>query len=118
MIKVLVATLDLIAAGGAANAKIIPENWKPCADAANGVVYEHTTNFDGKPIVLTRFQIPAWAHDPAIRPYYMDDPLLLANHGLCNAKFHRIVLCLPGWEDNDDKTAPWFKVCAAYGLTR
>jgi hypothetical protein len=90
---------------------VIPENWKACGDPANGVKYEYTTNVRGEPIVITRDQIPSWARSPALRPYYFDDELLLANHGLCNEKFHRVVLCLPGWEDGDSK-ADWYKVCA------
>ena len=67
MIKVFATALaiSMIAGAAAAIAKIIPDNWKPCADAANGFVYEHTTNFDGKPIVIMRNQIPAWARAPA-----------------------------------------------------
>jgi hypothetical protein len=91
--KTSLAILALITLISTAHAKIIPGNWKPCGDASNGVVYEGGTNFKGDPITITRLQTPAWTRSPAIRPYY--DPLLLANHGLCNAKFHRFARC-PG----------------------
>lgn len=56
--------------------------------------------------------VPRWAKDPQIRPYFMDDPRLLANHGLCNEKFHRVVLCLPGWQESADIDACWYLICA------
>ena len=58
--------------------------------------------------------VPAWTRDPAIRPYFYNDPRLLANHGLCNAKFRRIVLCPAGWQESDDKNACWFLICSGF----
>jgi hypothetical protein len=85
----------------AANAHdIIIENWKPCA-----------TGFQRKDGERSWLEIPAWARIASLRPWYYGDPRLLANHGLCNAKFHRVVLCLPGWQESDDQNAGWFKVC-------
>jgi hypothetical protein len=84
--------------------KIVIANWKPCA---TGIQTEE----------ISWAEIPAWARVKSLRPYYFGEPRLLANHGLCNEKFHRVVLCLPGWEDSDDKTAGWFKVCQEYQNT-
>ncbi|HEX8047269.1 MAG TPA: hypothetical protein VF537_15690, partial [Rhizobium sp.] len=49
-----------------------------------------------------------------IQPFFYQDPRLLALHGLCNDKFHRVVLCLPGWQDSTDKNACWYSICAGY----
>ena len=108
MIRVLVAVL-MVAGVSAANAKIIPENWRPCGDPANGFIHR-----DGG----TWGQIPTWARAPAIAAYYDNDEILLSNHGLCNEKFHRVVLCLPGWHEGGNEEFPWFKVCKTYELTR
>jgi hypothetical protein len=108
-----IAALLITAPAMAGSTKIIPENWAPCANAANGVVYEHTTNFRGEPIIITRLQPPAWTRSSSLRPYYLNDPLLLSNHGPCNAKFRRVVLCLPGWQDNHEDT-PGHRVCQAW----
>jgi hypothetical protein len=110
-----ILTLAVAAAPAMADPKIIAENWAPCANAANGVVYERTTNFRGEPIIITRLQPPAWTRTRSLRPYYLDNPLLLATHGLCNAKFHRLVICLPGWQENHEDT-PTRRVCAAYAI--
>jgi hypothetical protein len=85
--------------------KIIIANWKSCA---TGIQTDE----------ISWAEIPAWARAKSLKPYYYGDPRLLANHGLCNEKFHRVVLCLPGWEDNDDKTAGWFKACQEYQNNR
>lgn len=49
-----------------------------------------------------------------IRPYFFDDPRMLALHGLCNTKFKRVVMCLPGWQESKDKNACWYLICSGY----
>ena len=102
--KSLIALTAL--ATSAAHAKTVPENWRPCA---TGIRHEEPS-FD---------EIPAWAAAPSLCPYYEGEPRLLAMHGLCNAKFHRVVMCWPAWQYsvNESWNEPWFKVCAAYELT-
>ncbi|MBY5566094.1 hypothetical protein HFO55_02315 [Rhizobium leguminosarum] len=57
--------------------------------------------------------IPAWTREKDISAYFGNDPRLLANHGLCNAKFHRVVLCQPGWQTgNPDECS--YLVCSGY----
>lgn len=56
--------------------------------------------------------IPSWTKDRAISPYFHNEPRLLANHGLCNEKFRRVVLCLPGWQESSDRDACWYLICA------
>ena len=57
--------------------------------------------------------VPAWTREKAISAYFGNDPRLLANHGLCNAKFHRVVLCQPGWQTgNPDECS--YLVCSGY----
>jgi hypothetical protein len=94
----------LIATPAMAGTKIVPGNWAPCA---TGVQHDEPS-FD---------EIPAWANTKALRPYYDSDPRLLANHGLYNAKFHRVVLCLPGWQEDHDGS-PEFRVCQAWDRAR
>src|SRR5205807_8655731 len=71
---VLIAAMVVIAGAGSveAKAKIVPGNWKPCANAVNGVVYEHATNFRGDPITITRLQPPAWTRSRAIKTCIID----------------------------------------------
>jgi hypothetical protein len=80
---------------------VIITNWKPCA---TGIQHDEPS-FD---------EIPAWARAKSLRPYYYYDPRVLANHGLCNAKFHLVVLCLPGWEESLEH-GDWYKVCNLWG---
>jgi hypothetical protein len=94
----------LMTAISPAMAKVVAANWKPCA---TGVQHDEPS-FD---------EIPAWARAASLRPYYDSDPRLLANHGLCNAKFHRVVLCLPGWQEDHDNS-PSFRVCHAWESQR
>jgi hypothetical protein len=94
----------LMAATPPAMAKVVAANWKPCATG----IQRDEPSFD---------EIPAWARAPELRPYYDSDPRLLANHGLCNAKFHRVVLCLPGWQE-DHANTPEFRVCQAWESQR
>jgi hypothetical protein len=96
----LFIALSLALSAGAAHSKIVIANWKPCA---TGIQHDDPS-WD---------EIPAWARAKSLQPYYLGEPRLLAIHGLCNKKFHRVVLCLPGWEDGD-KTEPEFKVCQEY----
>ncbi|MBB4239246.1 hypothetical protein [Rhizobium esperanzae] len=57
--------------------------------------------------------VPAWTRADAVSAYFGNDPRLLANHGLCNAKFHRVVLCQPGWQTgNPDECS--YLVCSGY----
>lgn len=87
---------------------IVLSNWKSCAI---GPLSENGGEADWA-------AVPAWTKNPAIRPYFLDDPRLLANHGLCNAKYHRVTLCLPGWEDGGDKDACWYLICSGFQAQR
>jgi hypothetical protein len=87
---------------------IVLSNWKSCRA---GPLSEKGGDADWP-------AVPAWTNDRAIRPYFYDDPRLLANHGLCNAKFRRVVLCLPGWEESQDKDACWYLICAGSRAAR
>jgi hypothetical protein len=110
--KLKLSALALCLAIVPAHAKIIPQNWKPCGDITRGRICR-----EGECIWS---QIPAWARSPGIAKYYDHDDILLSNHGLCNERFHRVVLCLPGWQDGESEYGndPWFKVCKAWELTR
>ncbi|MBX5220507.1 hypothetical protein HJC04_09330 [Rhizobium sp. NLR8a] len=57
--------------------------------------------------------VPAWTREQAISAYFGNDPRLLANHGLCNAKFHRVVLCQPGWQTGNPDTCSYL-VCSGF----
>ncbi|MGZ2451083.1 hypothetical protein ACVIRO_003837 [Rhizobium ruizarguesonis] len=57
--------------------------------------------------------VPAWTRQKAISTYFGNEPRLLANHGLCNAKFQRVVLCLPGWEMGDPDECSYL-ICSGY----
>lgn len=89
---------------GASEAQTIkPENWKTCA------VRPLTKEADWD----SWDSIPRWAWAPHLVQIY-EEPRMLINHGLCNNKFKRIVLCLPGWDDEGaDKKDPFHRVCAA-----
>lgn len=62
---------------------IMISNWSLCAIANEGGAADWKA-------------VPAWTRQKAISTYFGNEPRLLANHGLCNAKFQRVVLCLPG----------------------
>jgi hypothetical protein len=83
-----------------AKSTIVAANWKSCA---TGIQHDEPS-FD---------EIPVLARAPTLRPYYDSDPRLLANHGLCNVKFHRVVLCFPGWQ-GDHLNTPADRVCRAW----
>lgn len=57
--------------------------------------------------------VPAWTRQKAISAYFGNEPRLLANHGLCNAKFQRVVLCLPGWDMGDPDECSYL-ICSGY----
>jgi hypothetical protein len=90
------------------NQTIVLSNWKSCAI---GPLKETGGDADWA-------TVPAWTKDRAIRPYFDNDPRLLANHGLCNAKFHRVVLCLPGWQESNDKDACRYLICSGFQAQR
>jgi hypothetical protein len=101
MIRALLTTAlgVLTVAVPLAHAKIIPQNWKSCAigqlsDDAN-------TEADWR-------AVPVWTRNPDIAKFFDNDPRMLALHGLCNARYHRVVLCLPGWQEDND---PRDEVC-------
>ncbi|MDI5924403.1 hypothetical protein [Rhizobium leguminosarum] len=82
---------------------IMISNWSFCATAN---VSDEGGDADWK-------IVPAWTREKAISAYFGNDPRLLANHGLCNAKFHRVVLCQPGWQTgNPDECS--YLVCSGY----
>lgn len=83
---------------------IILTNWKSCA-VGTLVAGDEISQWAA---------VPKWARDEKIRPFFFDDPRLLAKHGLCNGKFHRVVLCLPGWQEAGDKNACWYLICSGH----
>jgi hypothetical protein len=79
-------------------------NWKSCAigplsESADEKVAEKED----------WLSVPAWTK--SLSQNFYNEPRLLANHGLCNEKLRRVVLCLPAWEENDDKSANWYLIC-------
>ncbi|MGO7872922.1 hypothetical protein [Rhizobium leguminosarum] len=70
---------------------IVLSNWKSCQVAP---LSDEGGAADWK-------AVPEWTRDKAISPYFLNDPRALANHGLCNAKFHRVVICWPGWDEGN-----------------
>lgn len=100
------AALAIIAptSAHACDQTIVLSNWKSCA------IRELSEN-GGEADWLA---VPAWTKDPSIRPYFYDDPRLLAIHGLCNSKYRRVVLCLPAWQESDDKDASWYLICSGF----
>jgi len=87
---------------------IVLTNWKSCAV---GPLSEVGGEEDWK-------AVPAWADNSSIRPYFFDDPRMLALHGLCNGKFKRVVMCLPGWQESKDKNACWYLICSGYQASK
>lgn len=99
------ATLVIVlttALAQACDQTIVLSNWKSCRI---GPLSEKGGNTDW-------LAVPAWAKERSIRRYFFEDARLLANHGLCNEKYHRVVLCLPGWEDSSDRDACSYLICA------
>jgi len=62
---------------------IKPENWKSCATRP----LKKESDWDSWD------SIPKWVQAPHLVKIY-EEPRILLNHGLCNEKFKRIVLCL------------------------
>jgi hypothetical protein len=87
---------------------IFADNWKSCAVG-------DLTNDGGDGDWAA---VPKWTRKPSISYFFGNEPRLLANHGLCNEKFHRVVLCLVGWEDGDDKNSCEYKICEAFFESR
>ncbi|ANL70544.1 hypothetical protein AMC83_CH00509 [Rhizobium phaseoli] len=82
---------------------VVISNWSFCA----------TGNVSAEGGAADWKVVPAWTREKAISAYFGNDPRLLANHGLCNAKFHRVVLCQPGWQTgNPDECS--YLVCSGY----
>jgi hypothetical protein len=104
MKKLLLAATVAALAGPAlaVDHTINPANWKSCAVGP--------LSDDGG---QDWSAVPAWTHDPAISKWFYNEPRLLANHGLCNEKFHRVVLCLPGWDMDGPQKDGWYLVCSA-----
>lgn len=97
-------SLASVANALACDQHIVLSNWKSCSVRALG---DQGGASDWN-------AIPVWAKDKKIQPYFMGDPRLLANHGLCNERYRRVVLCLPGWEESQDKNACWYLICSGY----
>jgi len=93
-----------ISSAFACDQTIVLSNWKSCAV---GELSEEGGQSDWK-------AVPKWANDPKVRPYFFDDPRMLALHGLCNSKFKRVVMCLPGWQESQDRNACWYLICSGY----
>ncbi|MDR6904208.1 hypothetical protein J2W52_005842 [Rhizobium miluonense] len=83
-------------------------NWKSCAVGPLGAT-AGMSDWNA---------VPQWVRDDKIKPYFFGDPRLLALHGLCNVKFHRVVLCLPGWQESNDKDACWYMICSGHQASR
>ena len=82
---------------------VVISNWSFCA----------TGNVSAEGGAADWKVVPPWTREKAISAYFGNDPRLLANHGLCNAKFHRVVLCQPGWQTgNPDECS--YLVCSGY----
>ncbi|MGV4793326.1 hypothetical protein [Rhizobium sp. F40D2] len=82
---------------------VVISNWSFCA----------TGNVSAEGGAADWKVVPAWTREDAISAYFGNDPRLLANHGLCNAKFRRVVLCQPGWQTgNPDECS--YLVCSGY----
>jgi hypothetical protein len=83
---------------------IVLTNWKSCAVGA--------LSDDGGEADWSA--VPTWAKDQKVQPYFFGEPRMLALHGLCNNKFKRVVMCLPGWQESNDKNACWYLICSGY----
>jgi hypothetical protein len=107
-VRVLVGALAVFAhvttLAAACDQTITVSNWKSCAVGRLGTTAG----------VSDWNAVPQWVRDNKIKPYFFGDPRLLAVHGLCNAKFHRVVLCLPGWQESEDKDACWYMICSGH----
>jgi hypothetical protein len=83
---------------------IVIFNWKPCAV---GSLSDDAGGIGPRPRLGLRH--PGFDHIMmAIRDCY----------GLRSAKFRRVVLCLPGWEENGDKDACWYAICGGFQARR
>ncbi|WP_064693614.1 hypothetical protein [Rhizobium aegyptiacum] len=82
---------------------IMISNWSLCAIAN---VSDEGGQADWK-------AVPAWTRQKAISAYFGNEPRLLANHGLCNTKFQRVVLCLPGWDMGDPDECSYL-ICSGF----
>lgn len=102
------ATFLMAAPALACNQTIVLTNWKSCAV---GNLTETGGAGDWN-------AVPRWTRDAKIQSYFLHDPRLLANHGLCNEKFRRVVMCLPGWEESIDKNACEYLICSGYRASR
>ncbi len=107
-VRVLVGALavfvQVTTLAAACDQTIIISNWKSCALGPLGTT-AGMSDWNA---------VPQWVRDNQIKPYFFGDPRLLAVHGLCNAKFHRVVLCLPGWQESKDKAACWYMICSGH----
>ena len=79
---------------------IVLSNWKSCQI---GPLSDEGGAADWK-------AVPEWTREKAISRVFLNDPRSLANHGLCNAKYHRVVICWPGW-DEGDKNECSYRIC-------
>jgi hypothetical protein len=93
----------LCAKASACDHPIVISNWKSCSV---GPLSEDAEN--DWPAV------PAWTKSPKITPYFDNEPRMLALHGLCNEKFQRVILCLPGWQEDDDKDTCEYLICSGF----
>ncbi|PCK85789.1 hypothetical protein CPT32_16160 [Rhizobium sophoriradicis] len=82
---------------------IVISNWSLCA----------TGNVSAEGGAADWKVVPAWTRQKAISAYFGNEPRLLANHGLCNEKFQRVVTCLPGWEMGDPDECSYL-ICSGY----
>ena len=107
--KLTALALAAIIAATAARAcdhTIVLSNWKSCAIGQ--------LSQDGGEAADWK-AVPAWTK----RSQFGSDPRLLANHGLCNAKFHRVVFCFAGFEERvSAKDECWYQICAGVQARR
>lgn len=75
----------------AADNRIIAKNWKPCRNNSGGV--------------------PAWTKSKHLQDYYDRDSRYLAQWGLCNEKYHRVVICAGNYFEEPLSASD--KVCQA-----
>lgn len=88
-----IGSLIFPSASVAAGYKIIAENWGSCI-RSNG-------------------DIPDWAKVQYLRQYYDDDPRYLAQWGLCNEKYHRLVICAGNYFEFSPDSSDSSRVCWA-----